>query len=536
MTRLMSERLTRTLTDFHKDVKQVISDEYNLDPEKIGKFDLLSFQNYLDERLEEADQLSFHAPLEESLPFARGILAKWCFQQVLDFKSICSECIDDLSNEFARLMLEPSERSAWVEYWRLVSPRRKVSSVLVYNPSIRFPSLADMVGDRGFKTIIHELCMLSKNDISLSLDDYLAFLRDRIRRFSLPLNSTELKIVRKLVIEGDFSHERLAKDLGISSQWLSRRLTALKKRNILRRFDRAPFSRIGIRMYHFYVRNIDAVDDPYKLLSKCPFLYTYQSVLTGLWTAYAVFCVPDNHQSIRTLSVAQTAFEKWGFSTMLVEVASSGFSYSFDFYDCEAGEWRMPWEILAVELTRVLNNRLADIIPRVDHPANRTSLSLDQLDMSIIEQVYRGNTSIQGIRSALRVGQQRVNDRMRRLRKDGIIATKWEAHNIGLYENIVIVCDDLDVGEAVAAWARRVPEAIVSFDLNRRLSLLVRLPCGGSYGLAQSIGQVTDAASIGLLGPRIYGAWGLPIDLWDANVQKWLSPTAQVNQWLDSLR
>ncbi|MHA2287076.1 MAG: hypothetical protein ACXABZ_14530, partial [Candidatus Thorarchaeota archaeon] len=64
----------------------------------------------------------------------------------------------------------------------------------------------------------------------------------------------------------------------------------------------------------------------------------------------------------------------------------------FDYYD--AGDWNIPWELLAVQLVRIYSDRLAEAIPRIDTPQLKPSLQLEDFDMKILDCIRRGITSV----------------------------------------------------------------------------------------------------------------------------------------------
>ena len=218
------------------------------------------------------------------------------------------------------------------------------------------------------------------------------------------------------------------------------------------------------------------------------------------------------------------------------EIASAGTIDCFDYYDLNENNWSIPWELMEIQLTRIHNEGLAEVINKVDVPANRTKAHLDDLDMKILDQFRKGNTSISGIRKSLRVGQERVARKVRVLKEEELIVTTWEAHNLGLHEGVIVISNEQKSGETIAAWAQRLPRVIVTFDTDRKLFLTTQLPIGGSYGLTSALSHLSNTVSVGILDTKIYGAWGLPIDLWNCGTQKWKCPKDAIENWFTELR
>jgi hypothetical protein len=208
----------------------------------------------------------------------------------------------------------------------------------------------------------------------------------------------------------------------------------------------------------------------------------------------------------------------------------------FDYYDLSSNDWSIPWELLEIQLNRIHQEGLAKVIKRIDTPANKTRVHLDDIDMKILDQCRKGNTSISGIRKSLKVGQERVARKIKILREEQLLVTTWEVHNIGLHEGVIVITNEQKSGATIAAWAQRLPRVIVAFDTDRKLFLTTQLPIGGSYGLTSCLSSLSDSTSVGILDTKMYGAWGLPIGLWDCTTQKWQCPREAIENWFSELR
>ncbi|MCK5264950.1 MAG: hypothetical protein KAR03_05020, partial [Candidatus Thorarchaeota archaeon] len=463
-------------------------------------------------------------------------IAKLCLQRILPSDLLCKECIDDISFEFARRTITSDKmKSNWESIWREHSPRRQISSAVDYNPCIGYKWLYSVAGENGLDTFVRELTHRARNQVSLSFEDYLQYFSMRIRRFERTLDSTELKLTSTVVGNPNLPSKDLANLVGISEEWMSRKLAQLQKRMVLRKFNRAPFSRIGIQMFHVLVSRRDTDDDPFDLFKDCPFLYSYRKVVSGDWIALATLCIPENRESMRFLKEGLKRIVKVGFDIDLHQIHSSGVSRSFDYYKTNIGQWDIPWELLTIHLQRIQSDDLASTIPRVDRPEKRVEVELDELDMKIVDCVWRGMASVTKIRSHLKVGQHRVADKLRKLRDKGLIIKSWEVHNIGLNEHAVIYCKDKEIGNAIAAWSLRLPKCIVSFSSKDELMLIADLPKGGSFGLATALEGLNNGTCIGILSPQIYGAWGFPSALWDSKFQRWKCPKKELESWIAQL-
>jgi len=463
-------------------------------------------------------------------------ISKLCLQQALPADVLCKECIDDLSFEFARRSIRDTKtKKKWESIWSNYSPSRKVSQLVEYNPRAGYIWLQSVAGDRGLNIFIQELAHRGKNHLPLSFEDYMQYFSARVRRFKNSLDATELKLVKTITNAPNLSAKEISDSVGISEEWVSRKLSQLQKQMILRKFLRAPFSHIGIQMFQVLVSRREPDDDPFNLFKECPFLYSYRKVVSGKWNALATLTIPENKDSIRFIERGLKHIVALGFDIDLHQIHSAGSSYNFDYYEQKNGQWNNPWELLAIHLQRIQSDNLAASIPRVDTPSQRTEIELDELDMKVIQCIGRGIGSVSKIRSYLQVGQQRVTESMQKLRENGLIRKSWEVHNIGLNEHAIIYCKYKKIGETIAAWSLRLPRSIVTFSSKNELLLLADLPTGGCYGLASALDGLNDGACMGILSPQTYGSWGFPVPLWDFTYQRWKCPKKRLETWISQL-
>ena len=463
-------------------------------------------------------------------------VTKLCLESVLPADLLCRECIDDLSFEFARRMVkEMATRDLWDEIWSKHSPRRKISNVSTHFPVSSYRWLQSVAGSRGLDTFIHELAHRAKNHIPLSFEDYMYYFTLRIQRFSNALSATELRLAKTVIDRPELPVKELSKIVDVSEEWISRKLTRLQKQMILRRFYRAPFSRIGIDMYQVLISRRDAEIDPISLIKDCPFLYGYWRVIAGNLVAQATLVVPENKESVQYVRKGLKSIIEAGFDINLHQTHSAGSSFCFDYYVPKIGKWDIPWELLSIHLQRIQLDNLASTIPKIDTPKNRVEIELDDLDMQIMDCIWNGLVSVSKIRTELRVGQHRVAEKLQRLRENGLVVKSWEVHNVGLSEHGIIYCKDKGIGEAIAAWSLRLPKSRINFSKDGELLVIVDVPKGGSFGLATALDRFSNDVSIGFLSHRVYGTSGFPTSLWDSKFQRWKCPKKRLEEWIDQL-
>jgi len=502
--------------------------QLNQDPNPITVIDINKWKKIL------ASYSSQNTDLN-SLSLVKGNIARVCFNSVISSISICSQCIDDLAMEFARQMLDTKEQTSWVEMWSSEESTGSRKTTRFYKPSKTFPQIDIVGGPWTFSKIVKELVATAKSGFVLDFEDFVLFIRKRLKRIAARMDNTDVRIVSHLIYNGDVENQSVARALEITPEWASRKISQLKKRGILRRFDRVPFSRVGIRMFNLFVDSGINNEEPFKFFQDCPFLYAYYRVLTGKWDCLAILAVPDNITSMKLLANLNGILKRWGMESSLFEIASSGSVDCFDYYDQTLNQWSLPWELLELHLRRIYDGGLAHVIDHIDSPANRTRMCLDKIDMQILEMMRHGNRSIPKIRSELQIGQQKTVERIRRLREGGLVETTWEVHNIGLNEAVVVSSTDANIGESIAAWSQRLPRAIVSFDVNRNLTLIAQLPRGGAFGLTKATSFFAHKVDVGVLDEKIYGGWGFPTQLWDDKRQGWMCPKQSIENWLQRI-
>ncbi|NWF94516.1 MAG: hypothetical protein HXY34_00060 [Candidatus Thorarchaeota archaeon] len=473
--------------------------------------------------------------LDDSALF-HGIVARECARSALRSDSLCAECITDVATEFAAQQLCSDERARWRKTWQESSDDRRVNGVIVYSPAAGYEALYDVAGPDGLKSIIRDVFNASRYGVRLEFNDYAAYFETRFRRFSVGLTAAEVRILDAMLRDPSATYQLVAQRTGFTPQWVTQRIASLENRRVLRSWETVHFSKIGIRMFHLFIGEETGGQDPYRYFVNCPFVYAIRRVLTGDWHTLATLSVPDNNQSIRAVYHSVKQLGQRGVRVEIYEIVSSGAAFCFDYYLPESGAWQVPWDLERVQLPKIHRERLWTAFPRIDSPTPKTRVTLDELDMRVIEATRRGVNSVASLRGELRVGQTRVASSLRKLRENDILYTAREAHNVGLNEHIVLTADEQELGRAIAAWSQRLPRTIPTFDLDGRLTLLCSLPTGGSYGLASCLEMVEGQVSLSLLGSPLHGKWRMPLETWNAARQAWDFPDREVTEWLDSMR
>ena len=376
----------------------------------------------------DAGSLLYNSTIDAYQDLLPATTAKLCFQSALPADLLCQECIDDVSFEFARRKIEDGAlRNHWESVWSKHTPPRMVSSLVEYHPCVAYIWLYSVAGESGLDTIVRELTHRARHQISLTFDEYMRYFTLRIRRFENTLDETELKIIRHLIENPEIQFNELAKQVGISKEWTTRKLSQLQKRMIIRRFDRVPFSRVRIQMIHILMTAKTDKMTPFSLIKDCPFLFSFSKVLSGDWDSLATLCIPDNQLSMQYLEEGLNLMRTHDLNLHVHRITSSGVSHCFDYYSTKDRQWNLPWELLAIHLQRIQSDNLAESMPKVDTAEKKMETRLDELDIQILDCINKGITSVAKIRENLNVGQNRVAKRLRIMRQ-----VEWRQQSLRL--------------------------------------------------------------------------------------------------------
>ncbi len=480
------------------------------------------------------DRLVFSRQILERPELLRAMIYRECLLSALEPLSLCDEAKNDLANEFARQQLSPQEQEYWSREWASQVPRRQVSTVHIYDPSRAYVILYKMTGKEALHQILRAVILAAQYGGEMNFESYLTYLQTRAQRFIASLNEADVRIIEYIVNHPDSQQKEVAEAVQLTPQWVTYRLKNLREKFILRRFTYVPFSRIGIRMFNLLL------GDPLmrltsSLLQDCPFLYAYRPVFTGPWNVYATLAVPDCIENIGAVRQFVHLLRRRRFPIHIAEIVSSESILSLKYFNANARTWEIPWERLQCEAGD--GEASAKIkIKRVVRSARRTQMYIGETEIRILEIVRRGMTEIEQIRSTLKIGQSRVVDRLRALRREGLLATRWEAHNIGLVECAYIIAIGRQRSESVARFLlRSVPRIYLSFDVQHELFAIVELPSGGIYRLVRALQDTYKYIISGMIEQSVYGAWGFPAHLWNTRQQTWCADQNAINTWLNSV-
>ncbi len=465
-----------------------------------------------------------------------AITAMMCYQTAFPEGGVCDECIEDMAIEYGRQQLEGDSQTKWAARWQKYQEQRDGDSYRGHFSYWFLPALSTIRNLDVHVTLSKEFAMMARSNITFDLNDYHIFLSTRRAKFAKQLTKTELKLIDKICHYGTENLSKLSVDVGVSPQWISRKISELRKNSVLRYYNQIPFSKIGIRMFLLFMGTSNQNMGPIDYVRPCPFLYGFKRIIAGKYHSLATITIPDNETNIQAMNHGLALISKQGVSTSMIEIKSSGMNTCYDHYDVRIGKWNIPWDLRRIELEKIHAEGIASLFPRIDSAAKLTNLTLDSIDIQILGCVRRRIDSVTNIRKELKIGQHKVASHLKRLRDGGLIVPLWEARQIGLNESVVVSTSDTNTGESIAAWAQRLPKSIISFDTDKQLLLQTDLPQGGGYGLSSALGAIDQDISISFVEQRVIGNFNNPLDLWDVDKQKWASPTQKIQEWLSGLQ
>lgn len=465
-----------------------------------------------------------------------GVAARAHMAAVLKKKTLCAQCIEDLSNAFAAQYLGGNQQSDWFALWHRNVGRKDIGNIRNYYPSEMFRLLQYLQGNLGLEDMTRQFLKWMQSGIRLDNAGYATHVSENFRRWSREFDATEIQMVEHLMEQPKITMRELADLVDVSYKWVSRKKNELLNNYVLHRQDFVPYSKIGIRFVFVLIGRSEDKSDPVDYVVDSPFFLSYRRILSGPWSLLVLLTVPENPKSMRALEEFKKIIARIGRRAELFDTAVAGYPRCYDFYSVQRGRWEIPWDLLKHELVRIHSDDLANVIPRTEKPIKRTELILDQLDMEILAQVFKRNTSVRAIRKELKIGQNRAHERLKRLKDSGLIERRWGLRHIGLNECVFLTCEDLDLSQSITAWVQRLPYCQVQFTPEGKLILAADLPEGGAYGFTRAINTVSKNVMTGILGHSITAHIEFPKELWQEDTQSWSCPEEGIRRWFMSVQ
>jgi DNA-binding Lrp family transcriptional regulator len=462
----------------------------------------------------------------------QGVIYRECLYFSLP-RDFCEESKHDLSTEFARQVLDKTDRVKWLKSWKTI-PERRVRTNLVYNSFKLMEWIHNLGGNSELDSLIHEVECMFRYGKTLDFEEYVEYMIRRTQDIVVGLTQTDVKIIDALQKNESISYRKVAEISGLSESWVSTRINFLKKKYVLAEFTTTPFSRIGIRTFYVLLSG-PSWDDPTRFIKGCPFLYEVRPILNGLWQVIARLAVPDNIENTRALDQMVSILTRNGIAVDVAKTYSVGKSNSFYHYKVKSHQWEIPWVAMEGWGHRIQEESLDQLIERIDYPAKSTDAYLDLLDLQILKLAHSGIFSTRALRKNLAISQSNLSERMKKLRSENLLQKTWEVNNIGLVERVALRATDKKTSGLLDAWSRELPRAFPRFEENRNLLLMAELPIGGSTRMMNSLRTLKWPVSVSPIGSAVWGRWEFPMNYWDVDRQGWIAPRARIDSWLNQI-
>ncbi|MHA1662860.1 MAG: winged helix-turn-helix domain-containing protein [Candidatus Thorarchaeota archaeon] len=471
------------------------------------------------------------AAIENRIPF-EGIIYRECLFHSLP-SDFCDEARHDIASCFARAMLGKDDRERWNRFWKTVPPQR-IRANLEYDSFEIMDWMYNLGGYDELTTLIHEIESMDRYGKLLTFEEYVEYMIRRTQDIVVGLSQTEVKIIDILQKKADSSYRQVSNLTNLSESWISTKVNQLKDRYVLVELTTTPFSRIGIRTFHVLLAT-SAWDDPTRLIKDCPFLYDIRPVLSGPWQVIGRLAVPDNINNIKALDQMTAILQRNGIAIDISETFSVGVTNSFYHYNTRNAQWDIPWIAMESWGHRIQSEFLHQIVEQIDYPAKTTDYYLDPIDMDILELAHKGIASTRILREKLSIGQNKLSNRVKKLRSEELIRKIWAVYNIGLNERVALRATDKTTSQMLDAWSRELPRSYLRYEANRNLLLMTELPSGGSTKLMDVLRKLKWPVTIAPIGSGVWGQWEFPKSLWDVDKQRWTSPHSEIVTWLNNL-
>lgn len=529
--------ITSQILDMWRACSKIITDRFQLETpqepisiRKVGKLDCLQKGGSYDVNSREfqvTDEV-----LDDRIPL-KGVIFRECLSKSLP-NNICLEAKRDLAYEFSRQCLKKADRNKWTSLWKTF-PSIRVQANLVYNSFELMTWINTLGGDKELDLLVHEFVCMLRYGKSLDFTQYVEYMTHRVQNIEVPLSHADLKIVDAVMKNPDASYQQVSEVIGLSESWVCTKINRLKRKYVLMEHTTVPFSQIGIKTFHVLLAG-PSWSDSNSLLTKCPFLYELRAILNGPWQSMARLAVPDNSENVRSLKQMSSILENYGIASDISETFSVGISNSFYHYNTRTHTWEIPWIAMQGWGHRIREESIDQLIEQIDYPAQITNHYLDSVDIDILELIRQGRVSTRVLRRDLSIGQNKLLDRLQKLKKEGLIRRNWAVYNIGLVERVALRATDEKTASLLDAWSRELPRVFLRYENNRQLLMVAELPLGGSTRMMDALRLLKWPVTISPLSSAIWGHWEFPGQFWDVDHQRWLAQKEDIATWLSKLK
>ncbi|MDF1538660.1 MAG: Lrp/AsnC family transcriptional regulator [Candidatus Thorarchaeota archaeon] len=471
-----------------------------------------------------------------------GVLAREYMRTALEKQDFEKTILEDFSLAYGAFWVPSKKLNNWYSEWNSYRPHKGDEFTGIFHPTAAFQLFQTFSGSDYYGKLLTEYLLMKKMGLVLSEQEYILHMLERMRKFSVKLNTTDFSLIRRLLEDPQASRSELAKETNTSVYWVSRRLASLQEHEILEKQREIFYPCLGMKQ-SLVLLQCPEQSDPYDYVIDSPFLHSASRVISGTYDLVAHFLVPDNYESAKHLRTFQTILSNRQVQSEIYDIESIGSDYCFDHYSTTKHRWELPWELFGPHLKRIYDESLGDLIVPSTKQCTKTTKKLDELDLRILSE-YQCGHSMRELRKKLGVKYEKLVGRLNELKAEGLVEEKYNLHHIGLNETLMLNIPSFEYGESIAAWAQRLPFTKFLLGPDGEMNLILHLPDGGLQGMALTLQTLLKSIKPMLLDSHeLVGTWYAPQNswfehvagLWDVKKQTWKSPEEDILNWFGSI-
>ncbi len=471
-----------------------------------------------------------------------GVLAREYMREVLEREGFEHAVLEDFSFAFGALWSPSKSQKAWYEKWGEYRQHRGDETTGLFYPHNAFHLFHTFSGSEYFNKLLAEYILMKRSGLELSESDYVLHMLERHQRFSVPFNRTDFSLIRRLLDDPTAKRSDLARETETTVYWVSRRLVSLQNFGILRKVHEVFYQGIGLREF-ILLLDSDEVESIADFITDSPFLYSANRIVAGDFDLVARLLVPDNPKNSRALETYLKILADNDISASMHEALACNTNLCFDHYSTKWNQWELPWELFGPQLRRIYDEELARLMAPQMRLCTKIDLGLELLDLQILDESKRG-LPLRALRKEVGIKYQHLVSRIERMKSHGLLHEMYELHHCGLHESLLVQIPETSYGDAITAWAQRLPQTRSIATKGGEALIYLHLPDGGLQGMARVMQILSPSLKPMLLDSKVtlgkwYSTtsswWESAKSLWDSDQQRWLCAEEELSTWFEML-
>ncbi|MCD6514669.1 MAG: hypothetical protein J7L07_07065 [Candidatus Odinarchaeota archaeon] len=439
---------------------------------------------------------------------------------------------DDLAMLYAYIGVENNEevRKLWIELWKAKSPEKTFCGKFVYRPVKGFIDFNVVSNGKFLSEIMSLFWRLNRYREKIDFEKYALILEEYMTTYATKFSDTDKLILEYILRFQPSKSSQIAKALKIKEATLSNHINSLRRRYILIWKDTINFWLIGLSTYLVFFESGGNWSEIIGVLKKHPYFCNAHEIPYGPNPALLVFLGPHTNTYYSILDRFASKLSKQLGSVSYRIMRIDGFDVRYinvRLYDNRNGRWNIPWYSWGVFLKRIMEEGPVDNLHTLSKVSPQVIKNLDEKDLEILEYVWdKKEISFIDLRKKLRIGANRLSEKLKFFRENKVIVRRASAGMLGLVESALIVGDfDEDEALRLASALNELPRVTTSWSRSSEcIASLINLPPGGSRGFLNAIklfypSLFDKRIYVGDLAYGVY--WKFRKDLFDIEKQSW---------------